>query len=360
METRRLGKTDLELGVIALGTEHLVEVPRKTVVSVVREAVRRGVNYFDVLFAYPHYQDNFGAAFKGRREKVLISGHLGSALQDGQYRRSRDVGECEELFHDLLRRLATDYVDVLFLSNCDEPDDYEQIIGGGGLLELGARLRREGKARFIGLSGHQVPVATQAVESGRIDVLMHNVNLAGHADPGRRELYHACAAAGVGLIGMKPFAGGSLLQEGAGPSATPVQCISYALAQPGVCAVVPGVKNLQELNAALAYLDAAEQVRDFSGVVGRFRPDLEGQCVYCNHCLPCPAGIDVGKTIRLADTAGGTGAASLAAEYARLPAAASECLECGDCVERCPFKVDVLSKMARAVQLFEQDRSSCP
>ncbi|KPK85718.1 MAG: hypothetical protein AMJ81_02995 [Phycisphaerae bacterium SM23_33] len=357
MQTRTLGRTGLTVGVIGLGTEYLLDVPRGTVVSVVRQAVAAGVNYFDVLFAQPHYLDNLGAAFQGLREKILITGHLGSAVQDGQYRRSRDVRECEELFHDLLRRLGTEYVDVAFLSNCDEQADYERVMGPGGLGELAVRLQREGQARFIGLSGHQVPVASKAVASGVVDVLMHSLNLSGDATPGRKQLYHACAAQGVGLIAMKPFAGGSLLQNGTAVPPTPVQCLSYALSQPAVATVVPGVKDPSELEAALAYLDASEQERDFSAVVGRFQRDTQGRCVYCNHCLPCPAGIDVGKTIRLSDSARHGVSAALAEEYAALPAGASACLECGDCMERCPFQVDVISKMRQAARVFERNAS---
>ena len=126
METRELGRTGLCVGAIGLGTEYLIEVPRQTVVSAVREAVDKGVNYLDVLFAFAHYRDNFGAALDGLRGEVILAGHLGAAEQDGQYRRTRDPAECEDLIHDLLRRLRTDYLDVLFLHNCDEEDDYRQ------------------------------------------------------------------------------------------------------------------------------------------------------------------------------------------------------------------------------------------
>ncbi|KKM80396.1 hypothetical protein LCGC14_1340270 [marine sediment metagenome] len=320
MQTRRLGRTDLDLGVISLGTEYLIEVPRETVVSVVHEAVDRGVNYFDVLFAYPHYRDNFGAAFAGLRDRVLIAGHLGIAEQDGQCRMTRDVAECEALLEDLLMRLGADHVDVVFLSNCDEPADFERIMAPGGLLDLAHKLRDQGKARWIGFSGHQVPVSLRAVESGAVDLLMHVINLAGDAAEGRQGLYHACAAAGMGLIAMKPYGGGALL-AGYGPAdpaavpfggdvalkttPTPVQCLSYALSQPGVTAVVPGVKSIEELHAALAFLDADDEARDYSPLLAHFQDALDGQCVYCNHCLPCPVGIDVGKTLRLAASAAG-------------------------------------------------------
>lgn len=356
MRTRKLGKTGLEVGIIGLGTQYLVDVPRETVVSVVREAVDNGVNYFDVLFAPAHYRDNFGAAFDGLREKILIAGHLGVAETKGQYRKTRDVEESEALFEDLLSRLRTDYVDVAFICNCDEQDDYRQIVAPGGLLDLARRLRSQGKARFIGLSGHQVPVALEAARSGHFDVLMHSVNLTGDATAGRRQFYHVCASREIGLVVMKAFAGGALLEAGDHPALTPVQCLNYALSQPGVCTVVPGVKNCDQLRDALAYLHAGADERDFSAAAVHFRREVQGECVYCNHCLPCPVGIDVGKTIRLVVTASHADSVSqsLADEYAALPAKASECIECGTCTERCPFNVDVISKMTQAVETFEK------
>ncbi len=356
MNTRTLGGTGLEVGVIGLGTEYLVGQPRDTVVSVVHEAIDQGVNYIDVLFAYTEYLDNMGAALKGKRDQVFITGHLGSAETDGQYRRTRDVAECEDLFHDVLSRLGTDYVDVAFLQNCDEEDDYKQVMGSGGLLELARRFQREGKAHFIGFSGHQPPVSLKASQSGEIDVLMHSISIQGDATPGRKDLFHECAARDLGLVAMKPFAGGGLLQETGKKSVTPVQCLNYALSQPGVCTVVPGLSNVKELRQALAYLDASDEEKDFSSVLTEFHEVEEGTCVYCNHCLPCPVGINVGETIRAVVTAErGRPAGRRAARsaYAALPVRASECIECEECVERCPFSVDIISRLHQARDVFE-------
>ena len=349
MKTRTLGRTGLGVGVLGLGTEYLVGAPRETVVSVVREAASRGVNYVDVLFSYPDYRCNLGAAFEGLRDQILVAGHLGAAETNGQYRKTRDIGECERIFNDLLSRLRTDYVDVAVLQFVDEKDDYAQAMGPGGLLELAQRYQRQGRARFIGMSGHKVPVALKATQSGQIDVLMHNVNMTRHGGAGVAELFSACATRQVGLVGMKPFAGGDLFRH----SATPVQCISYALSQPGVCTLVPGVKNPDELRAALAYLEASEEERDFSTLLAEVAGSEAGTCVYCNHCLPCPTGINIGGILRLA-AAQGHAPQPLLEEYRLFPVKASECTECGACAERCPFGVDVVSRMKEAAAWLER------
>ncbi|MFH1008312.1 MAG: aldo/keto reductase [Candidatus Latescibacterota bacterium] len=358
MRTRPLGKTGLNAGIVGLGTEYLHQRPRETVVSVVREAILHGVNYMDFVFTFPEYLDHLGAALKGQRDKVIITGHLGSAGKNGHYRKTRNLKECEGLFLQMLSRLRTEHVDVLFLQFVDEAEDYERMMGPGGLLELALRFQREGKARFIGLSGHHVPVALSAVQSGIIDVLMFPINLTSDGVLEEKELFRACAGEGVGLVAMKPFAGGKLLQKNEARSLTPVQCLSYTLSQMGVSCAVPGVKDLGELEAALHFLDATSAEKDFSAVLTSLPQHAKGACVYCNHCLPCPALVDIGQTIRLFDLAQAGVSEDLRAEYRALSVKASACTECGSCARRCPFGVDVISKMQQATGLFETNASA--
>jgi aryl-alcohol dehydrogenase-like predicted oxidoreductase len=77
MNYRKLGRTNIDVSEIGLGTEYLNGQPRDTVVSVVHEAVDNGINYIDLLFAFPEYRDNFSAAIRGKRDKLVITGHLG-------------------------------------------------------------------------------------------------------------------------------------------------------------------------------------------------------------------------------------------------------------------------------------------
>ncbi len=352
METRKLGRTGLTVGAVGLGTEYLNGQPGAVVTEVLREAIDRGVNYIDVLFAFADYRDNMAAAIAGRRDRLVLAGHLGCAETDGQYRRSRDIEENRRLFHDLLTRLQTDHVDILVLQNVDPGDDYEQLVVPGGLLDLARSLQREGKARYLGLSCHDAALARQAVESGQLDVLMYPVNPAAATEPGAAELFEACMRRGVGLVAMKPFGGGELLQPQNPNRATPVQCLAYTLSRVGVSTAVPGVQSVAELRAALAYLEATPAEKDFQALVAGAGA-ATGSCVYCNHCLPCPSGIDIGRTTRLLVTAGYGLTAGLRAEYAALPALASECSECGICAERCPFGVDVIENMRQAARLLE-------
>jgi hypothetical protein len=370
MQYRTLGRTGQKVSEISLGTEYLLKSPPAEAADVVRAALDAGINYFDLFYAQPDFRDKMGAAFKGRRNEAMLAGHLGAAVEDGQGSRTRDLAVAEHFIEDFLRRYETDYVDFLMLHNSDGQEDYDLIMQPDHFLGLAQRLKQEGKARFIGLSGHTVSTARQAAESGAIDLIMFPVNMTGHAVLGRREFYNACVAHNVALVAMKPYAGGGLLvkkeafalehwQTGGGSrelrkqqDVTPTQCLAYVLAQPGVSTIVPGCKDRDELAQALAYWNTTEAERDYAAVLQEVDQYVSGECVYCNHCLPCPAHIDIGHTMRLLDMASGGMSASLRAEYAAMEANAEDCLQCAACEERCPFGVAVVDKMEQAVATY--------
>ena len=108
--------------------------------------------------------------------------------------------------------------------------------------------------------------------------------------------------------------------------------------------VLPGIRNLEDMKEALAWLDASPEERDYS-VLGTFTPkDVTGTCVYCNHCAPCPAGLNIGLINKYYDLAQ-IGDAMAADHYARLEKHASDCISCGHCDSRCPFHVAQADRM---------------
>ena len=145
------------------------------------------------------------------------------------------------------------------------------------------------------------------------------------------ELYRRCEAEGIGISVMKPYSGGQLLSAQASPfgqALTTYQCIQYALDKPGVLTVLPGIRNLEDVKDILGFLDAPAEERDYS-VIGTFTPkDVTGTCVYCNHCQPCPAGLNVGLINKYYDLSviGDTLAAD---HYRKLEKKASDCILCG-------------------------------
>jgi hypothetical protein len=171
----------------------------------------------------------------------------------------------------------------------------------------------------------------------------------------RAAVYRRCEKDGIGISVMKPFSGGQLLDATQSPfrqALTPYQCIRYALDKPGVLTVLPGAQSVADVKELLAYYDQPEDALDYS-VIGDFAPvDASGKCVYCNHCRPCPAGLDIGLINKYYDLAlAGDGMA--AEHYRKLEKNASDCISCGHCDKRCPFHVHQSERMKKIAAYFQ-------
>ena len=175
MEYRKLGNTGMMVSAIGLGSEYVWFESEKTIRDVIDTALDAGINYIDLFMGTPHTRHCIGKALKGRRDKVYLTGHLGCVDIRGQYVRTRNEPLCRKFMEDYYEIVGTDYVDVLFMHNCDELEDLDGILNGW-MYQYASELKAQGKARFIGLSSHNTRTAMAAVRSGKIDVLMFPVN----------------------------------------------------------------------------------------------------------------------------------------------------------------------------------------
>lgn len=372
MQYRELGSTGLNISEISLGLEWLHKKKEAEVIEVIQEAIKKGINYFDIIFNFESFLKQVSNAIKGKRNEIILNHHLGSSESKGKYKKNRSIKKCTEHFNQFLEIMETDYVDIVFIHFVHTDKDFEECWKEGGVKDLALQLKEEGKARFVGMSTHHMDKAIRAAESGFIDVIMIQINLANHSHPLRKEFLNICARNGVGVIVMKPFAGGKLLQanetvtfanyQTAGhkvpkkkiyEGATSAQCLHYILNQVGVSAIVPGAANIEELNDCLNYYEASEDEKDYSTLVKEFDEYIIGECVYCNHCQPCQADIDIGLVNKLLDKAKYEKTEAIQEDYNSLEVKASECIQCGDCLERCPFDVPVIERMKEVVKMFE-------
>ena len=122
--------------------------------------------------------------------------------------------------------------------------------------------------------------------------------------PTKKQLYELCEDKNIGIVAMKPFAAGNVLannKEGHLKdliSLTPVQALSYVLSFRPIACAVPGFANKRELVESLQYLSATEQELDFSEIKESILTKFDNRCMYCNHCQPCPAGLDIARIIK--------------------------------------------------------------
>ena len=380
MEYRELGRTGIKVSVIALGYEGFVANEGALTEQLLNAAEQGGINCIDLYAPQPEMRSRLGKWLRGRRGKFVLQAHLCTVWQEGQYKRTREIGEVKASFEDLLTRLATDYIDIGMIHYVDSLEDWEAV-AGGPVMAYAREMQAQGKIRYIGLSSHNPAAAMQAVQSGLIDVLMFSVNPCYdlqpanedcyalwdgknydrqlvNMDPEREALYETCSRLGVAITVMKAFGGGDLLDEElspAGKALTVNQCLHYALTRPGVAAVMSGAHTVDELEKCLEYTTAADVEKDYAAAFAALpKISWEGHCMYCGHCAPCPQGIDVAAVTKFLNLTKAQNSVpeTVREHYAALRHHAGECVKCGACEKRCPFKVTVIQNMQEAVKVF--------
>lgn len=380
MNYRTLGRTGLSVSVIGLGCEGFIGKTEEQVRVQMDFAISHGINFIDMYSSNPELRDNIGKALAGRREQFIIQGHLCAAWENGQYLRTRDLDKTIIAFEDQLRRLQTDYLDIGMIHYIDDEKDFHRVFDGP-IMQQALRWKREGKIRHIGMSSHNPRVALLAVESGLVDVLMFSINPCydlqpssenvedlwadenyerelHNIDPERERLYELCEQTGVGIDVMKVYGGGDLLSDANSPfekAFTPVQCIEYALTRPGVASVMIGCRTDAEIQAAVDWCGATKEERDYASLMKSMdRFTWQGHCMYCGHCAPCAAGIDIAAVNKYYNltVAEGFVPETVREHYKLLSHHASECIGCGKCEKNCPFGVDIREHMKMARECF--------
>lgn len=365
MEYRQLphGTEREKISVLGLGLGGIGKTPPEEIEAIIRKAIAHGINFFDLCTAGATYAP-LGRAIRDCRERVFLQVHFGAVYdENGEYGWCRDFDTIKRTFLWELETLGTDYVDFGFLHCVDEEEDFDKLVEIG-VLDYLKELKTRGIVRHIGFSSHTPKVANRILDTGLIDMMMFSINPAYDFEKGddygigsvreRFDLFHRCAREGVGISVMKPFFAGQLLSAEHSPFGTAlsrVQCLQYAIDRPGVLTAVPGVQTMEHLEQVLEFLTATREEKDYS-VIGSFTADtISGTCVYCNHCQPCLAGIDIGLVNKYYDLAlAGDGIA--ANHYSKLSVKADACLRCGHCESRCPFGVKQESRMEEIHRYF--------
>ena len=380
MTYRPIGKTKMSASIIGLGAEHLDNKPYKKVEEVIHAALDHEINIIDVFMPGAEVRQNIGRALEGRRDKVMIQGHIGASDINQQYDISRDHKTIKKYFEDLLLHLKTDYIDFGMLFFIDTEEHFKEVFEGD-VLPYALELKKKGQVRALGASSHNPLIARKIIETGYIDLLMFSLNPAfdmipsdtyaldyleknlsadykKNLDPSRQGFYKFCEQKNVSITVMKTLAAAKLISSDFSPFAKPLtvtQCIHYALTRPAVVSTLMGCSEISHVKEAVAYLNASDEEKDYSGIIKDFQGNMKGSCVYCSHCQPCPSKIDIASVTKYLDIAmldQKIIPQAVLDHYRSLEHKASECVDCKSCEERCPFAVPIIQNMKKAASLF--------
>lgn len=197
MEYREFGKTGMKLSALGFGGSEIgSETDRKTVETLLGSALDAGLNVIDTSACYGDSEELTGSAVGHRRNDFYLFSKCGHS--SGLSTRDWDVKTLRDSIDRSLRRLQTDYLDLLQIHSCSL-----EVLKQGDVIDVLIRAKEAGKVRHIGYSGDN-EAASYAVQCNMFETLQTSLNVADQSV--LDETIPLAKANGMGIIAKRPIA----------------------------------------------------------------------------------------------------------------------------------------------------------
>jgi aryl-alcohol dehydrogenase-like predicted oxidoreductase len=237
LPTRPLGRTGFAVSLLALGGVKYNFLPDAEAARLVSRAIDLGINYIDTAHGYEDSERKIGLVLAERRQEVYLATKSTARTRDAM------AAEIEESF----RRLQTERIDCVQIHALSSAEELSAILAPDGALKAIEEFRREGRVRFVGLTGHRHPeILAQALVEYPFDTLLCGLGAVHEAvRPFHATIMPAARSRGVGVLGMKVLAYGFLADQAEA-------ALRFTLGLEGVAAAVVGMDSIAQLEANVA------------------------------------------------------------------------------------------------------------
>ncbi|MBN2224441.1 MAG: aldo/keto reductase [Deltaproteobacteria bacterium] len=335
MKKSRLGKTGLMVTELGFGGIPIMQLGANDAAEMVRYCFDRGVTFFDTANMYMDSEGKIGQALEGVRDQVVIATKT--------LERSRQ--KAAEHIANSLRQLRTDYIDIFQFHNLSAESELEAVLAPGGAMEAATQAKDKGQIRHIGFSAHNKDAALKVVQTGLFETIQFPFNFV--ETQALEALFPAAAERDMGIIAMKPLGGGMLERADI--------CFKFLQQYPHVVPI-PGVSNKEEFDQIVALYETPAPLTDRDRQeMERIREQLgDAFCRRCGYCLPCPQGVLIREAQMFpAIMKRMTPQQTLA--FTKGPiATVAECIECGECEEKCPYNLPIVEMLRRHAEAYRE------
>lgn len=337
MQKVRLGKSQMQVTKIGFGGIPIQRLNEQDAIKVIRRAIDLGVNWIDTANGYSNSEERVGKAIKPYdRSAVKIFSKAGG----------QTVEELRSRIELSFERMQIDYIDLYQFHGVNSKEAWDKILANG-CLDLVREMKQKGRIRHIGASAHTQNAVLKAMDHPEIEVIQWPFNFIVKDDAAK--ILKKCKTNDIGFIAMKPFAGGVLENAAA--------CIRFLLQYPDVAAD-PGFEKIREVEEVVRLAEEpASLSRQDKNLIARLRSELgKTFCRYCGYCCPCPEGVSI-ITVMIMDSLIKRCPASEILDpdgwIAKGAKTIESCTECGQCEEKCPYKLSIREQIQEGARLFE-------
>lgn len=290
METRRLGRTELEISVLSVGglyTSSLAGGVAETQ-RIMRRAIELGINAIDTAPAYADSEKTVGKAIVDIDAPLIVTTKLGGRPQPFD---PQDIDGLRYSVDESLRLLGRDHIDILMVHEPDRPQQYPWWTRydplEGPALELMDELKAAGKIRYTGLAGTTVTEMSALVATARFDVVLTAFNYNALFREAESTVFPVAKAQDIGIVAGSTFGQGfltrsanvkqrpiwlsekraeqlkayyNLLEESGMPAYE--LCLRFAIGNPDISTVPIGCKTIEHLESCVVAVEKGPLPQD--------------------------------------------------------------------------------------------------
>ena len=326
-----LGSTGLKVSRVGFGGIPIQRISGDEAKKVILKASELGVNFIDTAKGYTVSEKYIGEALDGVRDKWIIATKSMSRTKEAM---AKDIDSS-------LVALKTDYIELYQIHNVKLMEEYEKVTSEGGALEALAEAKKAGKIGHIGITAHSMDTLKVAIESGLFETIMYPYNI---VENQAEELFKRAKELNIGVIAMKPMAGGNLTNG--------TLAMKYILQNKNITCAIPGMGTVKEVeeNVKAAEDDRPLTEEEKSECIKITEKLGKVFCRRCGYCAPCPQKIDIPGSFILKAYYDNYDLKDWAlGRYKAASAHASDCKKCGLCETRCPYNLPI-RKMLECVK----------
>jgi len=377
--TRKNMKNGDELSILGFGcmrfpTTKGGSIDEKRSIALMRDAVDKGINYFDTAYFYNNGRSEYllGEALQGGyRRKVKIATKLPPFMVG-------NLDAAKKIFKTQLSKLQTDYIDYYLLHMLSDKagfDRMERI----GVIEWLEELKRDGVIKNIGFSFHGSRADfEELIKAYPWDFCQIQYNYLDENKQATKSGLQLAHSLGIPVIVMEPLRGGKLVNnlpdevikefKSYAPDRSPAEWgLRWIWNHPEVTVILSGMSDEEQLaeNVRIAQDAHAGSLTDkeleiFERVKAILQEKTKVPCTGCAYCMPCPAGVDIpgcfaayNDKYLLADKRYRFKYLQTLGVMSKRPAFASQCFECGKCEQHCPQNIQIRQELKRVKKVFE-------